>query len=431
MKIDGNAVTPVYGPYGGVYYAAVFGPLAAGSHALAIQATDSKGVSSTYNSSFDVLPATVTGPTISSVVVAESDPPKNGILETSEKLVATWGVTSPNGVATHSLKIDGNAVTPLYGPYGGLYYAGVFGPLTAGSHTIAIQATDGLGVSSSYSGTFDVVGITAQPTDIALSNNSVADNAVTGSLVGNLTATGSVAGDVYSFSLTNNAGGRFAVSGKQLYVADPASLAAGNYNVTVRATGSPGLTYDKQFAITVTSAGGQYGLAWAMRAGGTGADAGHNVATDATGNVYVSGAFEGPVDFDPGAGTTSLDGYAFAAKYNSAGAGLGPLADGLFRLRRLRHGDRRLRQPLHNEQFLGHDRLRPRRGNLQSFQRQCRVVFRLEARRLRQLRLGPPVHGHEFLRDRTASPPIPRATSTLPADSTTPSILTPERASTI
>ena len=93
MKIDGNAVTPVYGPYGGVYYAAVCGPLAAGSHALAIQATDSKGVSSTYNGSFDVIAVSVAPPEISSVVIAESDAPKNGKLESNEKLVVTWGAT--------------------------------------------------------------------------------------------------------------------------------------------------------------------------------------------------------------------------------------------------------------------------------------------------------------------------------------------------
>ncbi|MBK6952009.1 MAG: T9SS type A sorting domain-containing protein [Crocinitomicaceae bacterium] len=46
-------------------------------------------------------------------------------------------------------------------------------------------------------------------------------------------------------------------------------------------------------------------LIWAKSIGGTGTDVAYSVATDEMGNVYLSGAFSGTVDFDPGAGVES------------------------------------------------------------------------------------------------------------------------------
>lgn len=47
-------------------------------------------------------------------------------------------------------------------------------------------------------------------------------------------------------------------------------------------------------------------LAWAKSIGGTGTDQGHDIAVGGTGDVYSTGFFNGPVDFDPGAGTSTL-----------------------------------------------------------------------------------------------------------------------------
>ena len=94
LTIDGQATTPIGGPYGGMYYSCTFGPLAAGTHNFVIQANNATGGSSSYNGSFDVLAPVVVPPEISSVVVAENDAPKNGKLESNEKLVVTWGAAS-------------------------------------------------------------------------------------------------------------------------------------------------------------------------------------------------------------------------------------------------------------------------------------------------------------------------------------------------
>jgi subtilase family serine protease len=95
-------------------------------------------------------------PTISTVVVAEATA-QNGILESNEQGVITWGVTASNALTSVSLTIDNKGGSAVYGPYtSSNYYAGVFGPLTAGSHNYTIRATDSAGQTGTTSGTFVV-----------------------------------------------------------------------------------------------------------------------------------------------------------------------------------------------------------------------------------------------------------------------------------
>lgn len=63
---------------------------------------------------------------------------------------------------------------------------------------------------------------------------------------------------------------------------------------------------------------------WAKKFGGSGDERGRSLTTDIFGNVYVSGKFEGQVDFDPGLGTHILSSSAgsvdlFFAKLDSIG----------------------------------------------------------------------------------------------------------------
>ena len=53
-------------------------------------------------------------------------------------------------------------------------------------------------------------------------------------------------------------------------------------------------------------------LHWANHMGGTDTEYAYSISVDDSGNIYVTGAFSGTVDFDPGSGTlalTAIQGY--------------------------------------------------------------------------------------------------------------------------
>lgn len=62
---------------------------------------------------------------------------------------------------------------------------------------------------------------------------------------------------------------------------------------------------------------------WAKSTGGTVTDLVFSMTIDPSGNIYITGLFNGTADFDPGIGTTNLtsNGFSdvFVAKYSNNG----------------------------------------------------------------------------------------------------------------
>jgi CSLREA domain-containing protein len=95
------------------------------------------------------------------------------------------------------------------------------------------------------------------PTDIALSNNSVAESLPTGTLVGNLSSTDSNPGDthIYSFACTVPGAndGSFSITGDVLKTAVVFDYETKNtYGICIRTDDGNGGTFDKAFTINIT-----------------------------------------------------------------------------------------------------------------------------------------------------------------------------------
>ena len=177
LTVDGESVAQINGP-DGMDYSGVFGPLAAGDHQFTITVADANGVETEYSGTFNVATASPVATDVSNVVVAEAGTGsnRNGIKESTDKLVLTSREVGAAGVSARSLMIDDQSVTAIGGPNAAGCCYGIFGPLAAGEHTYVIQITDTDGVSVTESGTFDV---TAPPAP-EISNVIVAE-AATGS----------------------------------------------------------------------------------------------------------------------------------------------------------------------------------------------------------------------------------------------------------
>ena len=94
------------------------------------------------------------------------------------------------------------------------------------------------------------------PTDVALSANTVAEDAAADTVVGTLQGVvDQDAGDSHTFSLLDDAGGRFKLVGAELQVVDGTLLdfdSATSHAAAVRVTDAAGLSYDETFTIDVT-----------------------------------------------------------------------------------------------------------------------------------------------------------------------------------
>ncbi|MEQ1715239.1 MAG: hypothetical protein ABL907_04520 [Hyphomicrobium sp.] len=96
--------------------------------------------------------------------------------------------------------------------------------------------------------------INMKPTGIALSALGVNEFRANGTVVGALSTTDLDIGDTYTYTLLNNAGGRFAISGSSVVVANGLLLdfeQAASHSVTIRTTDQGGKFFDKVMIIGV------------------------------------------------------------------------------------------------------------------------------------------------------------------------------------
>ena len=121
------------------------------------------------------------------------------------------------------------------------------------SYSVTVRATS-TGGSLTYDETFtiNVSDVNEAPTDISLSNASVAENAGSNAIVGSLSGTDSEA-DAITYSIISG-GTNFNLDGRTLRATNSFDYEVTNsYLVTVRASDVAGLTYDEIFTVNVTN----------------------------------------------------------------------------------------------------------------------------------------------------------------------------------
>lgn len=235
----------------------------AASHSVTVRVTDQGGL--TFDKSFTLnlndLNEAPTDATITGGSVAENA--ANGTV------VGTAAGVDPDAAAllTYSLVDNAGGRFAIDTTTGQITVAN--GTLldyeVATSHAITVRVLDHGGLSFDKTFTIAVTDLTEgnnqAPSGATLSGGSVAENSGNGAVVGTVAGVDPDNGAVLTYSLTDDAGGRFAIDATtgQITVTDGSLLdyeAATSHSVTVRVTDQGGLTYDKVFAVDVTDVAG-------------------------------------------------------------------------------------------------------------------------------------------------------------------------------
>ena len=237
-----------------------------GTATIRVQATDAGGVTETQEFTVTVNPVADT-PTVAQFTGG------SGTAGQAGGIPLTLNVTFPDtdGSETQEIWISGvpSGVTLSAGAFDGASATWKLTPAQTTGLTVnapagwsqdlalsvTARATEGGQTAVSTAKTTTVV-INAPPTGASLSG-SINENAANGTTVGTVTGIDPDAGDVLTYSLLDNAGGRFALTSVGvLSVANGALLnyeAATSHAITVRVTDSFGQTKDQTLTVTVNN----------------------------------------------------------------------------------------------------------------------------------------------------------------------------------
>jgi Cadherin domain/FG-GAP-like repeat/RTX calcium-binding nonapeptide repeat (4 copies)/Haemolysin-type calcium binding protein related domain len=128
---------------------------------------------------------------------------------------------------------------------------------TQHAYQVTVHTADQAGHAFNSTFTIGVTDVTEAPTGAALSNNSVKENELNGKVIGTVTGTDPDPAAVLTYSLLDNAGGRFAINAANgdISVANGALLdyeTATSHGIKVEIADQQGHVFDKTFTIAVT-----------------------------------------------------------------------------------------------------------------------------------------------------------------------------------
>ena len=218
--------------------------LPAGAHTIVASETNGAGTTGSGSLTFTLDASAPAAPVITS--------PANG----STIATATPTITGTGEAgAVVTILIDGvTAGTATVG--GGSTWTFTPAALSNAAHTITATETDTAGNVSAVSAadTFTINASGASPTDITLAGTNVNEFSVNDTVVGSLTTTDPDVADTFTYLLLDDAGGRFALDGANVVVANYILLdyeQHASHTITVRSTDAGGLVIEKTLTIGV------------------------------------------------------------------------------------------------------------------------------------------------------------------------------------
>ena len=131
---------------------------------------------------------------------------------------------------------------------------------TSEDHTITVTATSTDGSTSTQDFTIDVTNVNEAPTNLTLSGGTVNENSFEGTVVGSMAAVDPDAGETFTYTLTDDASGRFSINSStgEIVVADRIEGSIlfdfevnPTHDVVVLVTDSGGNTYSETITINV------------------------------------------------------------------------------------------------------------------------------------------------------------------------------------
>ncbi|MFN6010713.1 MAG: Calx-beta domain-containing protein, partial [Microcystis sp.] len=155
---------------------------------------------------------------------------------------------------TYSATLADGSTLPSWLTFNDRTFSGNPSAAQAGQYDLKVIATDQSGASTSDSFVLSVVN--SAPTNITLNNSTVPENSANNTVIGLLSASDNNTNDTHTFTLINNAGGRFAIVNNQLVVADGSLLdyeTNTQHTIRVKATDNTGLSYERNLTISISN----------------------------------------------------------------------------------------------------------------------------------------------------------------------------------
>ena len=222
-----------------------------GTLALRITATDKAGASVADDFNLTVVNFQF-APT--DILLSANTVPENSVGGT---LVGLLSAIDPDTGDTHTFKLLNDAA-------GRFVIAGNELRVAAGAildyeqsnyHSIMVQAIDSNGLTYARSLAINIGNINEPPNSIQLDHTTIEENSPNGTVVGQLSTVDQDVSDPHAYQLLDDTGGRFALVGNQLQVANGNLLnyeKNTNHVVTIRSTDFGGLSVDQNLTISIT-----------------------------------------------------------------------------------------------------------------------------------------------------------------------------------